>query len=101
MGVIEPKAIPDLVALLQAGFIESAVLDYFKDPVHEKEFRKWKRERRKREYETILRYFEDPEHQAEFEKWLQEGGEKSEGLQVIDGGGGCDHSSGSSSSGGK
>lgn len=52
-------------------------------------------------YETILRYFEDPEHQAEFEKWLQEGGEKSEGLQVIDGGGGSDHSSGSSSSGGK
>ena len=53
MGVIKPKAIPDHVALLQAGFIERAVLDYFKDPVHEKEFRKWKRERRKREKETF------------------------------------------------
>ena len=34
MGVIKPKAIPDHVALLQAGFIERAVLDYFKDPYH-------------------------------------------------------------------
>lgn len=53
MGMINPACIPEHIAILEAGNIKQLVTAYFKDPVHEKKFRKWKRERRKREKETF------------------------------------------------
>lgn len=49
MGVINPRAVPEHITAFQAGYIEKAVLSYFADPVHRKEFESWKREREKHE----------------------------------------------------
>ena len=54
MGMINPACIPEHIAILEAGNIEQLVTAYFKDPVHQKEFRRWKRERRKqRKHEKV------------------------------------------------
>ena len=46
MGKINAESIPDLTIYLIASSLEKTILDYFKDPVHVKEYKKWKKERK-------------------------------------------------------
>lgn len=50
MGVIIPQEIPEHITIFHAGYIENAVLEYFTDPVHQREFKEWQ-ERRNHEKE--------------------------------------------------
>ena len=38
-------AVPDYIITFHAGELKEVIEDYFRDPVHQKEFKKWRKER--------------------------------------------------------
>lgn len=48
MGKINPTSIPEHITVFQAGYIERAVMDYFRDPIHQEQFETWRKARRER-----------------------------------------------------
>lgn len=58
---INPSKIPEHLTIFHSGYIEQMVVEYFKDPNHQKEFEKWQ-ERRMHEKEMVVCSSDDIRH---------------------------------------
>ena len=55
---INPALIPEHIAEFEYCKLEIAIVEYFNDPVHEREFKRWRKERRKHEKADFAKQWE-------------------------------------------